>query len=248
MLKEAMKYLRDTAAPNILTLDDKQFSDKEIKRICTKDYPDEINMTTLTGLKDYLLSDSLKNERVQDLIIQIHSPKHVSLYSKLDEEQKRLHYVDVRANLPEHNFGSYMDQENFMIALKTKFVQSDDPNNDVNLLVRFAGTAEGSTLRQYKDDGFSQAVTVADGIASKTDAEVPNPVSLRPYRTFHEIEQPESLFIFRMKEKNGMLCAIYEADGGAWRNTAIQSIKQYLDDFVKKELPEDMQQHITVIA
>lgn len=135
-----------------------------------------------------------------------------------------------------------------MIALKTKFVQSDDPNNDVNLLVRFAGTAEGSTLRQYKDDGFSQAVTVADGIASKTDAEVPNPVSLRPYRTFHEIEQPESLFIFRMKERNGMLCAIYEADGGAWRNAAIQSIKQYLDDFVRKELPEDMQQHITVIA
>lgn len=248
MLKEAMQYLRDTAAPNIRTFDDKQFSDKEMKRICTKDYPDEIHMTTLTGLKDYLLSGSLKNERVQDLIIQIHSPKHVSLYSKLDEEQKRLHYVDVRADLPEHNFSSYMDQENFMIALKTKFVQNDDPSNDVNLLVRFAGTAEGSTLRQYKDDGFSQAVTVADGIASKTDAEVPNPVSLRPYRTFHEIEQPESLFIFRMKERNGMLCAIYEADGGAWRNTAIQSIKQYLDDFVTKELPEDMQQHITVIA
>lgn len=55
MLKEAMKYLRDTAAPNILTFDDKQFSDKEMKRICTKDYPDEIHMTTLTGLKDYLL-------------------------------------------------------------------------------------------------------------------------------------------------------------------------------------------------
>lgn len=89
---------------------------------------------------------------------------------------------------------------------------------------------------------------MADGIASKADAEVPNPVSLRPYRTFHEIEQPESLFVFRMKERDGMNCAIYEADGGAWRNTAIQSIKKYLDDFVKTELPEDVQKHITVIA
>lgn len=248
MLKEAMQYLRDTAAPNIRTFDEKQFSDKEMRRIYTKDYPDEINMSTLTGLKDYLLSENLRNERVQDLIIQIHSPEHVSLYSKLDEDQKRLHYVDVRADLPEHYFDRYLDQENFIISLKTKFVQSADPNDDVNLLVRFAGTAEGSTLRQYKDDGFSQAVTVADGIASKADAEVPNPVSLRPYRTFHEIEQPESLFVFRMKERDGMHCAIYEADGGAWRNTAIQSIKQYLDDFVKTELPEDVQKHITVIA
>lgn len=248
MLKEAMQYLRDTAAPNIRTFDEKQFSDKEMRRIYTKDYPDEINMSTLTGLKDYLLSENLRNERVQDLIIQIHSPEHVSLYSKLDEDQKRLQYVDVRADLPEHYFDRYLDQENFIISLKTKFVQSDDPNDDVNLLVRFAGTAEGSTLRQYKDDGFSQAVTVADGIASKADAEVPNPVSLRPYRTFCEIEQPESLFVFRMKERDGMHCAIYEADGGVWRNTAIQSIKQYLDDFVKAELPEDVQKHITVIA
>lgn len=88
MLKEAMQYLRDTAAPNIRTFDDKQFSDKEMKRICTKDYPDEIHMTTLTGLKDYLLSGSLKNERVQDLIIQIHSPKHVSLRDFEEMQQK----------------------------------------------------------------------------------------------------------------------------------------------------------------
>jgi hypothetical protein len=247
MLKEAIQYIRDTAAPYIREFDGQAYSDKEMTRVVKKPCPAEINLSTLTGLKDYLMSESLNNERVKDLIIHVRNPIRVSLYSKLDEDQKRLHYVDVIADLPQQRFDQYLDQENFIIELKTKFVPSDDPSDDINLLVKFAGTAEGSTLRQYKDDGFSQAVTVADGIASKTDAEVPNPVTLRPFRTFHEVEQPESLFVFRMKESDGMYCAIYEADGGAWKNAAVQNIKRYLEDFVSK-LPEDMQKHITVIA
>ena len=49
------------------------------------------------------------------------------------------------------------------------------------------------------------------------DVKVPNPVTLRPFRTFIEVEQPESKFIFRMRE--GGRCAIFEADGahGSWR-------------------------------
>lgn len=247
MLKEAMQYICDIAKPNIIDMDGTAYSDKSLQKVVLKNYPDPITMTTLTGLKDYLMSDSLRNERVEDLIIHIHSPKHVSLDTALDDEQNRIRYVDVKADLPEIEYGRYLDQENFIISLKTKFIQSENLTDDINLLIRFAGTAEGSTLRQYKDDGFSQAVTVADGIASKTDAEVPNPVSLRPYRTFLEIEQPEGLFVFRMREQDGLRCAIFEADGGAWRNAAIQSIKKYMDDFVA-HLPEEMQEHITVIA
>ena len=32
------------------------------------------------------------------------------------------------------------------------------------------------------------------------DVIVPNPVKLRPYRTFAEIEQPESSYVFRIKD------------------------------------------------
>ncbi|OSB00487.1 hypothetical protein B2H85_13365, partial [Clostridium botulinum] len=56
-------------------------------------------------------------------------------------------------------------------------------------------------------------------------------VTLAPYRTFPEIEQPLSRFIFRMQQ--GPSAAIYEADGGAWRNQAMQRIKAYLEEELK---------------
>jgi hypothetical protein len=47
-----------------------------------------------------------------------------------------------------------------------------------------------------------------------------------------EVEQPVSSFIFRMKEdkySKGIQCALFEADGGAWKLEAMQAIKAYLD-------------------
>ena len=75
------------------------------------------------------------------------------------------------------------------------------------------------------------------------NAIVPNPVILRPYRTFPEVEQPASSFIFRMKENDGVCCALFEADGGAWKNEAMRNIKEYL-----KENLCDLLDQFTVIS
>ena len=84
-------------------------------------------------------------------------------------------------------------------------------------------------IAQYGDDGVSQKATIKTGIASKGEVLVPNPVKLRPYRTFLEVEQPESAFVFRMRDDNGRVeCALFGADGGAWKNAAMKSIKEYL--------------------
>lgn len=90
---------------------------------------------------------------------------------------------------------------------------------------------ESGSLAEYGDDGVSQKATVKTGIASKGEALVPNPVTLMPYRTFVEVDQPISNFIFRMKEdkySKGIQCALYEADGGAWKIEAMENIKIYL--------------------
>lgn len=64
------------------------------------------------------------------------------------------------------------------------------------------------------------------GVAKLNDVVVPNPVTLAPYRTFPEIEQPKSKFIFRMQ--SGPTATLFEADGGAWRNEAMKNIKVWL--------------------
>lgn len=87
------------------------------------------------------------------------------------------------------------------------------------------------TIQSIGDDGISQAATIKTGVATVEDVKIPNPVVLIPRRTFVEVEQPESQFVFRMQ--SGPTCALFEADGGAWRNEAMLNIKKYLEANLK---------------
>ena len=46
----------------------------------------------------------------------------------------------------------------------------------------------------------------------------------------YEVEQPETQYIFRMQDKGGIQCALFEADGGAWGILAMDRIKRYLQE------------------
>ena len=56
--------------------------------------------------------------------------------------------------------------------------------------------------------------------------------TLAPFRTFSEIEQPESSFVLRVNDRGRV--GLFEADGGAWRNTAMLRIKEYLDNHLNE--------------
>lgn len=165
------------------------------------------------------------------MIVHVVSPTQVNLFSNLDSDRIRECMVEVHAELPEFPFNKFVDHENFIIGVQSKFI----PNNDSELLLKFAGTVEGGTITDYGDDGISQKATVKTGVASKADAVIPSPVRLKPYRTFTEVEQPESDFVFRMKEDkyDGVQCALYGADGGAWKLHAMESIQEYLEEQLK---------------
>ena len=75
-------------------------------------------------------------------------------------------------------------------------------NQDLQTILKVSGNVEAKTTANYGDDGISQKTTIKQGIASKTDVIVPNPVTLVPYRTFLEVEQPPSEFVFRIRDIN----------------------------------------------
>ena len=134
------------------------------------------------------------------MLIHVVSPTEVQLISPLDADRQRERLVKVRAELPEITYGRFLNTEPFLISIRANFVQ----NEGSEAVLRFAGTIESAL--------------------------VPNPVKLRPYRTFIEVQQPESEFIFRMKDCDGEIgCAIFEADGGAWKREAMKNIKEYLE-------------------
>lgn len=238
MIKEALQYIVELNKPDIRVLHNNPYSDKPLHRV-KQELPkaEPLRLSTLTGLIDYIKAD-VEDEISGNIFIQVTSPTRIDMYSTLDVEHRRERLVEVDALVPNFPFGRFVEQEEFCINVQSKFVGTEDRE----LLLKFAGTVESGTIAQYGDDGVTQKATIKTGIASKGTAVLPSPLKLKPYRTFTEVEQPESDFIFRMKDMGSVCCALFEADGGAWRNVAMHNIKVYLQDQLKDY------KHITVLA
>ena len=221
--REALEYLVNLGEKKepIIELDQGTFSRVSLSRV-TEPVASKLTVSTLTGLVDYIKTnvDHLEGK----LLIQVKSPEEVALYSPLNTDREREKYVSAEAILPNNVvYDRFLDTERFNIMLQSAFVDDEDKSK----LLKYTALITDDTVKNFGDDGISQKVTVKTGVASVSDAVVPNPVTLAPFRTFPEVEQPESKFIFRMKE--GPSAALFEADGGAWRNKAILNIKAYLE-------------------
>lgn len=177
-----------------------------------------IRLNTLSGLVDYIKSN------IDDLILHVVDEKLVELKGKLQPNGERELLAVATAIVPEFDFDSYMDIESFNIALQSQFVKTDDRD----ILLKVVGNLKEDNVRSTGDDGISQVVTIKSGIATAENIKVPNSVILSPYRTFVEVKQPESKFIFRMQ--SGPRGAIFEGDGGLWRVEAIKTIAKYLEE------------------
>lgn len=227
MEREALEYLVKQGEEKnpIIQLDQGTYSKKSLTRI-EDELAATLTVTTLTGLVDYIKANI---DRLQgSLLIQVKSHSEVLLYSPLNSDKNRELYISANAILPNNvRYEQFLDTERFNIMLQSAFVD----NADKSVILKYTGLIQDEAVKTTGDDGVSQAVTIKTGVASVGQAVVPNPVTLAPYRTFPEVEQPESKFIFRMKE--GPSAALFEADGGAWRNKAIQNIKEYLQQALK---------------
>lgn len=229
-LKEALQYLvnlgEKTASPEVLEICGKTYANKNLVRYGGKEYARAMEVSSLTAVLDYIAAAGA--EFRQDMILHVESPKKVSLVSFLDEERNREYLLIAEAAVSEFRFDQWYDQERFIMELQANFMD----NEDLRLLQAVAGNVEGGTTTNYGDDGVSQKTTIKSGIATREDVVVPNPAKLIPYRTFQEIEQPESAFVFRIRDNRNDApeFKLLEAEGGVWKNEAINRIKEYLQN------------------
>lgn len=226
--QEALKYLVNLGEEKdpIVMLDQGTFTKASLSRV-KEAKASVLTVSTLTGLVDYIKSDL--DKLPEKLLIQVISPREVALYSPLNADREREQYISAEAILPDNVvYDRFIGTEQFNIMLQSAFVDVGTKS----ALLKYTGLIQDEAVKTTGDDGVSQQVTVKTGVASVGQAIVPNPVELAPYRTFSEVEQPISKFIFRMQE--GPRAALYEADGGAWRNKAILSIKEYLQEELKE--------------
>ena len=221
-IREAIAFITDLAVkaekPETIEINGRTYCTKSLKRYDEADKAEPIRATTLTSLVDHI-----KESR--------------------EELRDRETLFEVNALLPHFDYGREYDQESFLVSMQACFAPSEEREDVTKVASNIVSTQEAT----FSDDGISQQVVMKTGVTKKENAIIPNPVRLIPYRTFLEVEQPESEFVFRITEGRGGAPAfkLVSADGGRWEAVAVDNVKSYLMDALV-DIPN--REQITIIA
>lgn len=236
MLKSLFEYVVGLSKANVVTIDGTVYTDKplHLPEMPTIETLRTDNLSSIVNFIKHAWDADLHDmdDTVQK-IIHVEDAGKVNLYSSVCNEcMDRQKFMTAEWAGNKFPFGQFMDAEKFNILLQTCFMETDD----LKVIQQVVGNLRDEAVQNYGDDGVSQSVTIRTGIATVGQVRVPSPAKLRPYRTFLAVEQPASLFILRMRE--GGQCALFEADGGLWRETARQNIRNYFEYELEKMVSE----------
>ena len=234
MLKEFIKHVQETALPEVKQIDGAEFAlfhdhTEEVRSAI--DHPDTLSLNSLDALIKMVKTEGLALDG-GPLYITI--PDHLNVRCFASPEpcerwHRQLWYRVSAADVPGFR-GGYRDHEAAIIELRSMFA----PNAGTDYLLDLLSRISKESAVTSSDNGVSQTVEARQGISLKAQVQIKPRVSLRPYRTFQEVEQPESEFLLRLND-NGDI-GLFEADGGMWKLTARQTVKKYLEEALKEEI------------
>lgn len=228
MLKEFLEKIEAMAASRLHTIHGRDYVDGTVELVVPPPSVKTFEVHTLAGLAQAIRArlDEIDNS---DWIVQVLDHATVQVMGRETDAYGRREML-LRVTLKDVEtfpFGRFIDREEFVIGLLSRFV----PDASLDELVKLASTLTAERVELAEDDGISQRTTVKQGVTLKDRVTVKCRVLLRPYRTFREVEQPVSEFVFRLRSVDGQVptCALFEADGGAWKLEAAATIKQWLE-------------------
>lgn len=154
------------------------------------------------------------------ILVQAKSHKTVEVMTTYLPDFSRNVLYRAEADVPGLRTG-FRAREEALIELRSLFIPNDGTKYLLDLLSRITDEKSVSS----KDNGVTQTVEARQGVALNAMVEVRPRVQLRPFRTFLEVEQPESEFLLRVDADKGI--GLFEADGGVWKLEAKRNIADY---------------------
>lgn len=207
--------------------------------------PSPVEVETLGSLVDLLEQKAIDIESL-GAVLHIFSPTEVRVITKTCDNFGRRH-IRAKAVLPklaEFPFGQWQGHEAFMIALLTLFVNdaAEGVICDRDYVLQMAQQIDAGNTITTADDGITQTAVIKSGAALKSQVTLKNRVLLSPYRTFRDAVQPQSEFVFRVKQGGDgkAQLSLTESDGGAWRITAMRNLKTWLTNALKAQGVENV--------
>lgn len=196
-------------------------------------HPDTLDLNSLDALVTMVRTEA--SEMDAPLYIAVPDCKTVRCFGQskdYDERCFRQVYYEAHAtDVPGWEAKTALGFEEAQIALRTRFQETPDTLYAMKLV---SDISLGAKVI-YNDNGIATTITTQKGVALQTNEQIRPLVKLRPYRTFQEVEQPESIFLIRVSDRG---ISFIEADGGMWRLTARETIKKYLEGRLEQEVSE----------
>lgn len=224
MIKEAMQYLVSQVENKIYEIDGRTYTQDSLTLVEEPRYrPSVIKVQGLESIVSLIYTEiDVLNA---PLFVEVTGHKTVSVYSTYNNRFERQDLYHAVSDMPDFGFG-WKEYQEAMISFRSQFIQDGDVSYILDLLSKISDENSVKT----EDNGLSQSVQINKGVMLKGTAIVKPIVKLTPYRTFKELEQPESEFLLRLDE--GGRVGLFEADGGMWKLEA----KKRIADYFKKEL------------
>lgn len=227
MLKEFIAHIQKTTQPIIQQIDGSTFvirgngGAEEIRSAIQ--HPDTLPLHSLEALVKMVQTEAAN--MATPLYITIPDHMTVRCFGQPDPDARyfrQVYYEAKATNVPGFQDG-FREYEKAIIELRSRFAPGEGVDYLLDLLSRISKENGVTTT----DNGVSQAVEARQGVALKAMVQVKPRVPLRPFRTFQEVDQPESEFLLRLDEDGNI--GLFEADGGMWKLTARQTIKAFLE-------------------
>jgi len=231
MIKEAIKYLVEMGGIHKESLIDgsEYVSSGEDSRIINKPVLEPIVCNTLTGIVDFINMNETLPVSEQILInpvcIHIISNSRVELIGNFNDDW-RTKKIWVKAKCDDYSLGRVSKSlEEFLVLLQSFFVQDSETRYLLSILSKI--TAVNGV--EVTDKGVSLAIERKKDIHFKESDDIRSQFAFCPYRTFTEIEQPESLFILRVQgdSEKGINIVMEQTTDPTWKISAIERIKEF---------------------
>lgn len=236
MLKEFIEHIQKTTQPIIKENYGTMFAinadggANEIRP--TIDHPDTLSLHSLDALVKLVRTEAEKAATPSPLYITIPDHLTVRCFGQPDPGARfyrQVYYEAKATDVPGWNEKSQMGFEEAQIAMRTRFQETADTIYVLKLLSDICCGAKVV----YNDNGIATTVTTQKGVALQSNEQIRAIITLKPYRTFQEVEQPESIFLIRVNERG---ISFTEADGGMWKLKARQTVKAFLEEQLAEEV------------
>jgi hypothetical protein len=202
-------------------------NEQEVEKAKLAFYGGEVfkGFTTLSSLCDIIKAEINCEAAAFPYFICVDEYNAVDVYGSYETNYSRRHLYQSISDNKHFDFGT-LSLERAIITIQSKYTNNEGADYVIDLCSRVSNNSDVTS----EDNGVSQKVQTTKGIALKKNEMVKNRVMLQPFRTFMEIEQPESEYLLRLGENpsGDVTVSLIESDGGAWKLKAKASIAEFL--------------------